>query len=571
MDKMRASPMVEIPMLNKLKRKRTDSAESPSVRAHDFKKLRPDSVESSLPPLAASPQPLAPSKPALAPAQPVTQTRETVIAAPAPVLDTSKAVPVQEPSSLHTPTLSTASTDLHSSDKTMGASQSTSQVDPQIFATPDVLGFTPLQQVIESEFNMQILMKHNELRLIEQELAKCQIALEQLRRCEIHPYPGSRGMAEAVSTGTGAAVNPPTGYSRPSHPAPYGVTDGPYSRHYKQWLLRDPQFDALPFHMLQPEHSGRPTRNSGSARKSVGQPFSFPGRPAEKMPSLPNYPTAPTKEKNSPNVLRRSDGKFVKLICNDCQRGNFSSIQGFLNHCRIAHKVDYKSHDAAAWDCGRLLDDDELANLPSETQQTPVPKPSVSRTPTVVAPPPPPRSNLVHPLNASTGAAVPHSRPTQATASRKAVPSLSRPAPSGPKAPLTPSAELPRLSAHFAKYNHGGDLAKAASEAKQRIDLFGHEDDLTSPDISEQNSPIAASHAGGASRLSSLGFNNNSRPTTGSKSSRQPSKPRPSPLAPSTNLTTAQEPSRSELPSSPHSHASHTPSSIPDLSPPHRR
>ena len=59
----------------------------------------------------------------------------------------------------------------------------------------DVDELTPLQQVIDNEFNMQILMKHNELRLIEQELAKCQIALEQLRRCEIQPFPGFEGPA----------------------------------------------------------------------------------------------------------------------------------------------------------------------------------------------------------------------------------------------------------------------------------------------------------------------------------------------------------------------------------------
>lgn len=70
------------------------------------------------------------------------------------------------------------------------------------------------------------------------------------------------------------------------------------------------------------------------------------------------------KAKTRPTVvLRRStDGLLVKLVCNNCQRGDFSSIQGFLNHCRIAHKVDYKSHDAAAIDCGRPVDENEVVS-----------------------------------------------------------------------------------------------------------------------------------------------------------------------------------------------------------------
>jgi len=46
-----------------------------------------------------------------------------------------------------------------------------------------------VKDVIQSQFGLEILLKHDELRLINQELAKCQIALEQLRRCHLIPYP----------------------------------------------------------------------------------------------------------------------------------------------------------------------------------------------------------------------------------------------------------------------------------------------------------------------------------------------------------------------------------------------
>jgi len=36
---------------------------------------------------------------------------------------------------------------------------------------------SPLQQLIEHQFNLEILTKHRELRLIDQEMARCQTAL----------------------------------------------------------------------------------------------------------------------------------------------------------------------------------------------------------------------------------------------------------------------------------------------------------------------------------------------------------------------------------------------------------
>lgn len=54
-------------------------------------------------------------------------------------------------------------------------------------------------------------------------------------------------------------------------------------------------------------------------------------------------------------LYRRTDGIIVRLICPDCQRSNFSSAQGFLNHSRIAHSKEYTSQDAAALKCGEIL------------------------------------------------------------------------------------------------------------------------------------------------------------------------------------------------------------------------
>lgn len=435
-------------------------------------------------------------------------------------------------------------------------------------------GFTQLQEVIENEFNMQILMKHNELRLIEQELAKCQVALEQLRRVELRPFPGSNQPSSDVSTGAGPSITPPPGYTKPSHPAPYGVTDGPYSRHYKQWLLRDPLFDSAPAQTVfyaesMAQTASRSTRNSGSARKSISKPFSFPGRPAETLQSIPNYPAPVAKDKSTPLVLKRStDNQFVKLICNNCLRGNFSSIQGFLNHCRIAHKVDYKSHDAAAIDCGRLLDEIEAANLPTETFSTPSHKPSLSRISTATSTP---YKNLVHPLNIGASPVVSREVGQQATAiPRVPVPSLASAAPFSTDSSLTASSSVPRLSAHFAKHQLGGDLAAAVAGARQKVDL-GLDEDMSSTDVSEQSSPLepmlhARTVSGngrtammtmpGARPLSHKGIRQNGRQA------------RPSPLAPVPSNGVEMQ-GLSEIPESPRYHgltlSPHTADSNPGL------
>lgn len=459
-----------------------------------------------------------------------------------------------------------------------GSAQSTNSLDLEISPNTDNLGEsmanngdvsmpdvqtgndrTRLQQVIENEFNMQILMKHNELRLIEQELAKCQIALEQLRRVELRPYPGGEKPSADVSAGTGPSVLPPSGYTKPMHPAPYGVVDGPYSRHYSQWLLHDPSFDPRSaqsaFYADSMAHAGgRPTRNSGSARKSISKPFSFPGRTAETLQSIPNYPSPVAKDKSAPLVLKRStDNQFVKLICNNCLRGNFSSIQGFLNHCRIAHKVDYKSHDAAAIDCGRPLDENEMANLPPEPQNIPSHKPSLSRISTAASTP---YRNLVHPFNTGASPTLARGAGQQAAARpRKAVPSLASTSPSFSDSPLTASSSVPRLSAHFARHQRGGDLASAVASAKQRVDLELDEE-MSSPDISGQNSPMdsamhnrTVSGNGRASMMSMPG----ARPGSNKGIRQVGRQPRPSPLAPAA-LSGAERHELSEIPESPHYH-----------------
>ncbi|KAE8146993.1 hypothetical protein BDV25DRAFT_161308 [Aspergillus avenaceus] len=241
--------------------------------------------------------------------------------------------------------------------------------------TPRNVNVDTLRETLEAQLSLEVLLKHNELRLIDQEIAKCQVALEQLRRCSEIPYPGSQimGASQTVSSGTGTAMLAPGNGPSPLSPAPWGVTDGPYTRHYARWLLPDPRFDggeAEPTTPLgygipgTPLIEGRTTRgSSGDGAFLAGKTRVQRGSGSMKLQSLPNgYP--PPKEKAGPMIIRRkSDGILVKLVCLDCRRDNFSSTQGFINHCRIAHNRNFASHDAAAVASGEPVEVDEAGAI----------------------------------------------------------------------------------------------------------------------------------------------------------------------------------------------------------------
>lgn len=235
---------------------------------------------------------------------------------------------------------------------------------------------------IQHHFGLEILLKHDELRLINQELAKCQVALEQLRRCHLIPYPVNCPTPDQmldISAGKGPALQTIPGQPVPRWAPPFGVVDGPYARHYAKWLIPDPSFDGIqPEWQFTPEAArarasfaeGRTTRNSFTEPASSLKGRPVRGMSGQKLQALSSgYPQP--KEKAGPCVLKRSDGQTVKLVCIDCNRENFSSTQGFINHCRIAHKRDYKSHEEAAVHCGHPIEVAEGGGIVGE-EKTPV-------------------------------------------------------------------------------------------------------------------------------------------------------------------------------------------------------
>jgi len=389
---------------------------------------------------------------------------------------------------------------------------------------------------IEMHINLQILYKHNELRLIEQETAKCQIALEQLRRCHAIPFPGQTGSTPTPEQliGAGPALLSQSGYSQPGEPPAWGVTDGPYTRHYAQWLIPDPRFDPFPVQQSRaaeaaPVSAGKRTNvaGNGSSRSTRGGvPVEDATRSrrrstAAKLSSLPNYGLA--KDKNSTLTIRRaSDGLMVKIICKYCSKDNVSNLQGFLNHCRIQHKVEYASHNAALDDCGVPLDESELAalNLSAVEQQPGTPSMMIPAN----------SSMLVHPLikenrreNTAGSPAASTSSPRSAPIVKPDMPPPKLPArltsgtsSTAPDAAFTPSSQTPALSKYLAKLGSTGNLSSLVDQAKDRSDINQVYEEYPSSEEEESAKPATTKPKESSKprgRRSTGGVTKNQRPT----------------------------------------------------------
>lgn len=373
-----------------------------------------------------------------------------------------------------------------------------------------------LCEAIEAQFSLEILLKHRELRLIEQEFAKCQIALEQLRRCQIFPYPALSSTLEgmqAASTGSGAAYD-----NRAPYAPPWGVANGPYTRHYERWLIPDSAFDdSVADHTQTPTFGGdfvleRATRGSKAEKGSVaGKSRSQRGSNSARLKALPHGYPEPKEEKGPMIVKRSSDGKMVKLVCLDCRRSNFNSAQGFINHCRIAHSRQFLSHDAAIEASGEEVDMDMEGGL-GESSGSQASASAGLVHPLIrsalAQPTPADSATLSSRRKKSQSAAAPKGQLPTALSSPEAISTPCRAGFGMPEhrktdpVPFNPSPQTPHLSALFARMGRGGDLNEMVAQAKTspEIDLS-----LSSDDEDEQEEVSPAEQIGASQSRSTRG------------------------------------------------------------------
>ena len=364
-----------------------------------------------------------------------------------------------------------------------------------------------LRNAIDSQFNLEILLKHRELRLIDQELAKCQVGLEQLRRCQTIPHPSQ--LADAANFQVPSDAERQTSiHSGPPTPS-WGVANAAYSIHYEKWLLDYPTSDdlntlqhsmpaktgkRLPDRLTRGVHpekgfygpSSRTQR--GSTTASVGAPpFGHPEIRDEKGPMI---------------VPRKSDGHLVKLVCLDCARSNFNSVQGFINHCRIAHTRQFASHEAAIEASGEEVDSEREGTANVETN-------IVQRGPASVG--------LVHPMIRTARPPTPSDAPSSSagdvtpTFASENTPSLNittstperteRTLNSSKARSFKPSPRTPHLSTFLSKMGQSGDLDAMVQDAKNReetelLEMLAHDssEDEMDAEIPQENSNRGVSY-----------------------------------------------------------------------------
>ncbi|KDQ20835.1 hypothetical protein BOTBODRAFT_169546 [Botryobasidium botryosum FD-172 SS1] len=90
-------------------------------------------------------------------------------------------------------------------------------------------------------------------------------------------------------------------------------------------------------------------------------------------PSVPDPPPARRSTKHSrkneeaKTLYIKHDSGILRLSCPDCQRFNFPTLQGLLNHVRLAHARPIGTHEECIAHCGIIVSDPAEAELVQQT------------------------------------------------------------------------------------------------------------------------------------------------------------------------------------------------------------
>ncbi|KAM9928614.1 hypothetical protein OXX80_009942 [Metschnikowia pulcherrima] len=182
-----------------------------------------------------------------------------------------------------------------------------------------------LRSILTNQVDLEIRLKHRELKLTEEEIGKCEAQMLALRK--FFEVPNELSFR-----------NEPNDFTLKY----FDILNKSLSVNYTklqqlQYAKENPVFKETMFVGNEPTtHSYRTRSTTSSLRPSVGGPT----------------------VRIAGCLYRRTDGVIVRLTCPDCHRSNFSSAQGFLNHNRIAHSKEFSSQDSAALHCGEVLPDE---------------------------------------------------------------------------------------------------------------------------------------------------------------------------------------------------------------------
>jgi len=185
----------------------------------------------------------------------------------------------------------------------------------------------------------------------------------------------------------------------------------------------------------------------------------------------------------------------VKLVCLDCKRENFGSTQGFINHCRIAHRREFKSHEEAAAQSGHPIELDEVGGIVGEEKHTVsatgLVHPLIRTAPTDKDAYAALLSRIATSLNMYYAGKLPGV--TSIPGNAESTPRKDIATPSKSSENFVPSNETPHLSALMRRRGFDGNLGEMVGEAK-KVD---EDEDLTEDSDVEKDVTISPNKAGG--------------------------------------------------------------------------
>ncbi|KAK6198519.1 uncharacterized protein RJT21DRAFT_48824 [Scheffersomyces amazonensis] len=228
-----------------------------------------------------------------------------------------------------------------------------------------------LKEVITNQIDLEIRLKHKELKLTEMEVGKIESQMLILRKffevpndvkIDNEPNEFTLKYFDLLNKSLTLTYNDITRQNQRQQSAG-SLFNSDYLDGYDH--------SSIDYNPYSVSHSYR-TRSTTSSLRPLQynlplQPQPLSITPQQSISQSSNTPTiTPNASQqnlaairyNNQNLgclYRRTDGVIVKLTCPDCQRSNFSSAQGFLNHSRIAHSKEYTSQDAAALKCGSII------------------------------------------------------------------------------------------------------------------------------------------------------------------------------------------------------------------------
>lgn len=188
-----------------------------------------------------------------------------------------------------------------------------------------------LKEIITNQIDLEIRLKHKELTLTDEEIGKCEAQMITLRN--YFKIPGEKSLDNEPND---------------------------FTLKYYDLLNRTLTSDQGPkYSEKSPSGDSRISMDTNSSGGSISAAPTHSYRTRSTTSSLRPSSSISHGPLTLGCLYRRTDGIIVKLTCPDCNRSNFSSAQGFLNHSRIAHVQEYTSQDAAALICGEILPENE--------------------------------------------------------------------------------------------------------------------------------------------------------------------------------------------------------------------